>query len=661
MKRVAVDIGGTFTDLVWFDEQSQNLGRVKTLSTPDPALGLLEALDRAQVNNKEISLFLHATTLITNMIIQRSGSLIGFVTTRGFRDLLEIQTGLRPNPYDLQWEKTPPLVPRYLRREIDERVDAEGNVLIAASVTEIEATLEKLVGLGVEGVAVCFLNAYANPIHEQLVANIARKRWPDLHVSLSYEIDPRIREYARMSTTVANAYSMPLFNKYAAGLDRKIKAPHGVKFMQSSGGVMNAAAAAKAPVNLVYSGPVGGVLGGKLVGKSLERDDLITMDMGGTSFDVCVIRGGEADERDEFLVQWGIPVRTHTVDIHSIGAGGGSIIEIDAGGTLTVGPRSAGSDPGPACYGRGGTVPTVTDANVILGLIRAERFAGGDIALQRESAASALADVAEHFRVNLNDAALGAFRIVNANMAQAIREITVFKGVDPRTFTLVAFGGGGPQHAVEVAREIGIRDVIIPVFPSVFSAFGLLSADLLHSAARTVLREVHGMDVTRTENDFEELELSAKEPLLGEGVVEGLVVRRVAYMRYVGQSHELPIELSGPITPEKLYEAFEESHYVRYGTRLADPAEIVDLKVIAVGRVPSVPMPKWTGGSSKAEPKGLTATAFGEALVFERDDLCSGTVVKGRALIEEPDTATYLPEDARAEVDEHGNIRIEIG
>ncbi len=661
MKRVAVDIGGTFTDLVWFDEETKELGRTKALSTPSsPEEGLLAALSKAGIEAADIDLFLHATTLITNLIITRSGGTVGFLTTKGFRDVLEIQTGLRPNPYDLQWEKTPPLVPRHLRREIDERIDADGNVLKPPDDAEIEEVLSGLVADGVEALAICLMNSYKNPQHEQRVAEIARKRWPDLHLSVSYEIDPRIREYPRMSTTVVNAYAMPGFTRYGSTLDANIPVRHGIKFMQSSGGVVGAKQAAKAPVNLVYSGPVGGVLGGKLLGSTIGNEDLITVDMGGTSFDVCVIQNGEADEKDELFVQWGIPVRTHTVDIHSIGAGGGSIAEVDPGGALKVGPKSAGSSPGPACYGRGGELPTVTDANLLLGLIRPDRFAMGEIPLDRAAAEKAMSPIADQLGLSIEDAAKGVYRIVNSNMAQAIREITVFKGVDPRAFTMVAFGGGGAQHAVEVAREMDISSVIVPVFPSVFSALGLLSADLHNTASRTILAEVSAVDGKQLEKYFQELEESAKAPLIGEDVVEEVTARRVAYMRYLGQSHELPIELTNSLGGDALYKEFEDAHLARYGTQLGDPAEIVDLKVVAIGRITEREMSVHVSGSKSPPVKATAETAFGEAKVFDRGDLGVGATLKGPALIEEPDTTTYMPADTEASVDEYGNITIEI-
>jgi N-methylhydantoinase A len=661
MKRVAVDIGGTFTDLVWLDEKTQGFGRTKALSTRDsPEIGLLDAIDKASISPEEVDLFLHATTIITNLIITRSGGTVGFVTTAGFRDVLEIQTGLRPNPYDLQWEKTPPLVPRYLRREITERIDAQGNVLTATDGEEIKRVLEGLVGEGIEALAVCLLNSYKNPTHEQAVAAVAREYFPQIHLSLSYEIDPRIREYPRMSTTVVNAYAMPGFSRYASTLETKLPIGTGIKFMQSSGGVVGAAQAAKAPVNLVYSGPVGGVLGGKLLGRTIGNENLITIDMGGTSFDVCVVRDGEADEKDELYVQWGIPVRTHTVDIHSIGAGGGSIVEIDPGGALKVGPKSAGSNPGPACYGRGGESATVTDANLILGLVRPGQFAGGDIVLSPELARQVLEPVAKHLDLSLHEAAEGVYRIVNSNMAQAIREITVFKGVDPREFTLVAFGGGGPQHAVEVAREMGMTSIIIPVFPSVFSAFGLLSADLLNTATRTVLCPVAALDSESLRQDLRELEDVAKEPLLAEEVVEEIVIRRIGFLRYIGQSHELPIELGESFDGDTLYQAFEKAHLNRYGTQLRDPAEMVDLKVVAVGQIPKNELKMWTQGSKDPKPTGTIDTAFGQARTYDREEMGTGAEVSGPALIEERDTTTYLPADARARVDDYGNIRIQI-
>jgi N-methylhydantoinase A len=661
VKRVAVDIGGTFTDVVWYDEGAAAIGTEKAMSTADPLEGLTAALAAGGVLPGEISLFLHATTIVTNLLVERRGARVGLLTSAGFRDLLEFQSGMRPNAYDLQWERPAPLVPRRLRLEVPERLDARGRVLAAPDAAAIIDAAASLVADGVDAVAVCFLHAYANPVHEQLAARLIRERWPALHVCCSSDVDPRIREYPRISTTVVNAYALPAFSTYAQRLGERLAGHVPVRFMQSSGGVASLADAGSAPVNLIYSGPAGGVLGAIDLGRGLGLPDLITLDMGGTSTDVCVITDGQAGERDELEIDWGIPIRAQTLDISSIGAGGGSIAQIDAGGALRVGPESARGRPGPACYGLGGTKATVTDANLVLGLVREESPLGrSGIRLQAELARAALRPLADHFGLSVQETAHGVFRTVGANMAQAIREITVFQGIDPRGYTLVAFGGCGPQHAVEVAREIGIRRVIVPALPSVFSARGLLAAELVKSATRTLMCPLDELDAEQLEAELDDLEAAAGATLRDDPVVVRTASTRFASARYRGQSHELAV-LLGDLDAGVIGADFEDAHERRYGTRLGDPVEIVDLRVAVTGAVPPLPEHPWRGGRADAAPVGVAVTPGGSAAVYRRSELAAGTRIAGPALIEEADSTTYLPADATGAIDAHGHIRIDLG
>lgn len=660
VKRVGIDIGGTFTDLVWFDDATREVGKAKTLSTADPLDGLTDALGAAALEPAEIGLFLHATTIVTNLVLERKGATVGLISTRGFRDLLEIGSGLKPNPYDVQWSPVEPLVPRWLRLEIEERTLATGELLHAPDDAEIEAVLDALVGQGCDAVAICLLNAYANPAHELRVEEIARARHPALRISRSSEIDPRMREYARASTTVVNAYALPAFSSYAERLHDGLGLGTEIRFMQSSGGVVGVDEAAKAPVNLVYSGPAGGVLAARRLGRGAGLPHLITLDAGGTSSDVCVIRDERAGDRDELELEFGIPIRTQTLDISAIGAGGGSIAHVDAGGVLAVGPESARSTPGPASYGLGGTRPTVTDANLVLGLLREDSLLGrSGIRLDRGRAVAALEPLAAHFGLSVVETARGVYRTVNANMAQAIREITVFQGIDPREHALVAFGGCGPQHAAEVARDVGMRDVVVPWMPSVFSALGLLGASLGTSESRTLLADLDAQGVADAAALLEDLEARAAAPLHGDPVVEDIVITRVGYLRYVGQSHELAVPLT-TLDADVIRSAFEDAHEQRYSTRLGDPVEIVDLRVTAIGVVAEPPPPVWEGGRSDPAPVAMAETADGPTPVFARDDLAAGVSLSGPALVEESDSTTSIPSDAEAVIDEHANIRITL-
>jgi len=484
MKRVGVDIGGTFTDLVVLDEETGALERIKTLTTPRaPEDGFLKAVAEGQVGLDDVSHFLHGTTLVTNLIIERTGAKLGLITTEGFRDVLEIQRSYRSDLYDLQWDKPKALVPRHLRLTINERIGADGTILREVNADQAREIVRRLLNEGVEAIAVCLLNAYANPINEQTVARIIQEMAPRIALSLSSEVDPRIREYERVSTTVLNAYAMPRMHLYMSRLERALKRNEGIKYMHSGGGVIPSATAERFPIQLLYSGPAAGVLAGRFLASTLGVPNLCTIDMGGTSLDVCLIRDGEPDSRDTIEVEWGIPARTQSIDIHSIGAGGGSIVWFDAGGALRVGPESAGSDPGPACYGRGGVRPTVTDANLILGILNPAGLLGGKLRLDRTQADAALLPIADKFGVSVEKAAAGIYRIVTANLAEAIRDVTVKRGTDPRDFVLVAFGGAGGQHAAAVAREMEMKGAIFPRNASTFSAFGLLTADLKNSVA----------------------------------------------------------------------------------------------------------------------------------------------------------------------------------
>jgi N-methylhydantoinase A len=665
MKRVGVDIGGTFTDLVVFDEVTGALERTKTLTTPRaPEDGFLKAVADIKVNAEEVSHFLHGTTLVTNLIIERTGAKLGLITTKGFRDVLEIQRSYRDELYNLQWDKPKALVPRRLRLTIDERIAADGTVLRPADPEETRAIVAHLLGEGVEAIAVCFINAYANPANEQAVARIVQEMAPRLALSLSSEVDPRIREYERVSTTVLNAYAMPRMHRYMSRLDQALPRDDGIKYMHSGGGVIPGATAERFPIQLLYSGPAGGVLAGRFLAAALGEPNVCTIDMGGTSLDVCLIRDGEPDSRDTIEVEWGIPARTQSIDIHSIGAGGGSIVWFDAGGALRVGPESAGSDPGPACYCRGGTRPTVTDANLLLGILNPEGLLGGRLRLDPDRAALAFREIAERFAVNVEQAAAGVYRIVTANLAEAIREVTVKRGTDPRDFALVAFGGAGGQHAAAVAREMEMKGAIFPRNASTFSAFGLLTADLKNTLAKSLMVPLTRASAETIEADFHELVGRARRFLdESESGLERVYADRWADIRYVGQSHEVAV----PINPQRVdlntvYADFERLHQRLYGTKLADPAEIVNIRVTVIGQVPRLKAKPFVPTEIRTVPSGERRTAFTDRPVpiFWRDSLPPGWRHAGPCLIEEVDSVIYIP-DGAAEIDAYGSIRLTWG
>jgi N-methylhydantoinase A len=657
---VGVDIGGTFTDLVVLDEETGDITRVKTLTTArSPEDGFLKAVSDAKVRIDEVSHFLHGTTLVTNLIIERTGAKLGLITTEGFRDVLEIQRSYRPDLYDLQWDKPKALVPRHLRLTVKERVGANGAVIEEVDVKQARAVVRQLLDEGVEAICVCLLNAYANPGNEQKIGEVVQELAPNIALSLSSEVDPRIREYERVSTTVLNAYSMPRMHLYMSRLERALNRNEGIKYMHSGGGVIPSAVAERFPIQLLYSGPAAGVLAGRFLATTSGMSNLCTMDMGGTSLDVCLIREGEPDSRDTIEVEWGIPARTQSIDIHSIGAGGGSIISFDSGGALRIGPESAGSDPGPACYGRGGVRPTVTDANLILGIINPEGLLGGKLRLDRKRADAAMGPIAEKFGMTVEEAAVGVYRIVTADLAEAIREVTVKRGTDPRDFNLVAFGGAGGQHAAAVFREMEMKGAIFPRNASTFSAFGLLTANLKNSAARSLMVPLAEASEQSIEEDFRRLESSART-FLDKDVsgIERVYADRWADVRYLGQSHEVAV----PIDPARIdlnaiFSDFEMLHERLYGTRLRDAAEIVNIKVTITGQVTQLEARPFQPDTVNTKPIGDRAMGFAEKRVpiFWRDGLPPGWRHEGTCLIEEVDSVIYIP-DGLVEVDQYGSV-----
>jgi N-methylhydantoinase A len=661
MHRVGVDIGGTFTDLVVYDEGSRSLRRMKARTVPSaPEEGLLEACREAGVDLDAISYFMHATTLVTNLVLTRTGSTVGLLTTRGFRDVLEIGRVYRDQLYNLQWEKPRPFAPRHLIEEVSEQIDAEGNVLEPLDERDVEAAIKRLLTAGVEALAVCLFNSYVNGEHERAIGEIAHWIAPELPISLSSEIDPRIREYQRTSTTVLNAYAMPRTRGYIERLDSALRVP--VRYMHSGGGIVPSTEARARPIILVASGPAAGVLASRYIGQKSEIGDLITMDVGGTSCDISVLRSGEPEMVDEVEVEWGIPVRTQAIDVASVGAGGGSIAWVDEGGTLRVGPLSAGADPGPACYGRGGAQPTATDANLVLGILDPGNFLGGRLQVFPDRSREALGPIAEHFDVSVEEAALGVFRLLNANMAQGILEATVKRGIDPREFTLLSYGGAGGQSALAVAEEVGIERVLVPPNPSVLSAFGLLTADLKNTATQTHLVPLDSLSIPDLQKQLRELAQIASGFLVGEETsILGVEYEQVLDVRYVGQSTEVAVPLphGSPPDPGSIYSAFERLHSIRYGTRLGDPAEVVNVRVTAIGKVP----PLETHHDGVRTGAGLRAKStrplnlLGRSVpVYDREELLPGMGIDHPCIIEEIDSTLLLLEGWSARTDEHGNV-----
>lgn len=662
MKRVGIDIGGTFTDIVIYDEATHALERFKVLSTPHaPEEGILGALGEAGLSTDEIVHLVHGTTLVTNLIIERKGGRVGLITTRGFRDVLEIMRATRERPYDLQWRQPQPLVPRHLRLEVTERIDARGEVVIPLNEADVEAAARQLLAEGVDALAVCFLHAYANPAHEERARTIIQRLGVNISVSISAEVCCEIREYERTSTTVLNSYAMPRVDKYIGRLDDALRTRHGIKYMNSEGGLMPSQEARRLPMTLCLSGPAGGVLAGQLLGRTVGLPNLITMDMGGTSLDVCVIRDGAPQLTSTLYVQWGIPIRTPAIDVKTIGAGGGSIVWIDEGGAVQVGPQSAGANPGPACYARGGTECTVTDANMILGILNQDCFLGGKLRVDPQRSFDAIAPIAAHLKVSPVEAAEGIYRIVNANIAAAIRQVTVEKGIDPRGFTLVAFGGAGGQHAVPIAQEIGIRQVLLPNLPSVFSAFGMINANMRHSRSRTLMAPLSDAALEEARAVFAEVEREIVASLDKEEAVTAIELVRTADLRYRKQAHEISIELRPGDTAAAVYSRFENRHRELYGTALGHEVVIVTLRTTVIGVMPGIRLEQKEMSVQGQAPvrRHSRVHPHPERLpVLQRPDLKAGMNLPVSCLIEEIDSVHYITPGCRASVDEWLNIRV---
>ena len=682
--RLAIDIGGTFTDATLIDEETGEVSIAKVLTTPsDPSEGFMQAAERALaeggVEAGEVTFVVHATTVATNAIIEGKIARSGFVTTDGFRDLLEIARQVRPTLYDTQFEKAKPLVPRDRAVVVAERLGPKGEVLRPLeddSVREAAAILRRE---EVESVAVCLLHAYVNSEHEQRVGEILAEELPDVPVSLSSEVAPEFREYLRASTTVINAVIRPVVERYLQGIEARL-AQAGVQakllVMQSSGGIFGSDAAAVRPVFMVESGPAAGVIASAHLGETLGRPDILSFDMGGTTAKVGLIQDGRPSVTKDYNVGGhagagiggmslsGYPVRTPVVDLVEIGAGGGSIAWVDSGGLLRVGPQSAGADPGPVCYRRGGVEPTVTDANVVLGRLNPQYFLGGEIGLDVEGAARAIEErCAEPLGLSLTEAANGIVEIANAAMVNALHLISVQRGYDPRDFVLVGFGGAGPVHANALARDAEMPTLLIPRSPGIFSATGLLTTDLKRDTATTIMRRLDDLDDDEVAATFARLEETGREELEREGLgEESIEFLRQIDLRYVGQSFELTIPAG-----DDLRERFHAEHDRTYGfSAPAEPVEVVSLRLTSIGRI-AKPPPRRLEPGEAPEPKERRPVYFAEAgeyvdcPIFDRYALGAGVSLAGPAVVEEFDSTTVVHPGFALRVDEVGNLIIERG
>jgi N-methylhydantoinase A len=679
--RVATDIGGTFTDLVLLDERSDRVGTAKVDSTPpDFERGVIHVMHKASIDPASVQFFVHGTTVIINAITERKGAKTGLITTKGFRDVLEIGRANRPDIYNLYYTKPKPFVPRYLRKEVTERVNYKGEVLTPLDEDEVRRVIEELKAEGVEAVAVCFLHSYANPTHEIRCGQLIRELWPEVSVTLSHEITKEWREYERTSTAVLNSYVKPIAERYLNLLERELReegVPGSLYLMQSSGGTATFAAAKRSPIAVVESGPAGGVLGAQALGELLGEENLIPFDMGGTTAKCTLIEKGQVKVTTEYRIERtrtspGYPIKTPVVDIVEIGAGGGSIAWLDEVGSLHVGPKSAGAQPGPACYGRGGEDPTVTDANVLVGRINPDYFLGGEIALDVERARQAMTKIADPLGVDVEEAALGVIRLANANMVNALKLVSLYRGYDPRDFTLVAFGGAGPMHAAALAMELGVKRVLIPQNPGVFSAWGMLVTDLRYDIVQTRIGRLDQTHVDDLDALWRQLESEALQHFQAEGLsADRVIFQRHADMRYSGQEHTVKVPFpAGAVTDEALRQVAERFHALHeqyYTFRLDSPIEFVNLHLSAFGRVEKAKVPKLNASGTPEEAlKGHREVHWDEhgrqrTPIYERSRLGAGANVQGPAIVEEADSTTVVFPGQILTVDEYGNLVIERG
>jgi len=676
---IGVDVGGTFTDLFLFDEAARSFRTAKVPSNRgNEAAGFMQGLG-VLGHIESFGSIVHGTTVGTNTLLERRGPRIGVITTRGFRDVLEMRRRDRRRTWGL-WGEFVPIADRDLRLEVDERTLADGSIRTHVDKDAVRAAAEVLRRRGAEALAIIFINAYANSENERSALEVVRAMWPNEHVSASHQVLPEIREFERASTTALNAYLQPVVGNYLAKLEGDL-AEHGFSgafhIVQSNGGVMSTATARRLPVRTALSGPAAGVIAAAAIARATGYDNVITCDLGGTSFDVSVVAGGKPSLAAQTVVDFGLVIRTPMIEITTIGAGGGSIASVDRGGLLQVGPESAGSVPGPACYGQGNERPTLTDAHVVLGRINATRPIGGKLSqLDLDAAKRAiLAHVGQPLKLDLMQAAEAIVRVADARMAGAIRLVSIERGHDPAKFAAMPFGGGGALHVGALIKDIGLKCAVVPRFPGVTSALGCVIADLRHDQVQTVNLTVDGLDAAALDARM----MAAGETARAVVAAAGIVVDRidVSYeldMHYLGQTHTvavpLPVTLahgSTGITEAVVRVAFDQAYAATFGRLLPGiPVSIVSLRTAAIGRRPAFDLTAFAPGPDASMEKAdrgkrpvWFAGAWHETPVWSRLDLPAGAVIEAPAVLEQPDATIYIDPGLRGRVDGLGNVIVE--
>ena len=660
--KVAIDIGGTFTDLVYIDSSGMTKTE-KVLSTPPKLVnGILSTLDAAGISPKDVSLFVHGTTQGLNAILERKGAKVALITTKGFRDTYIISRGNRVDMYNLHFKKPEPLISRGDIFELEERVQASGQILTKLNTENLEKITEEIKTKGYKSVAICLIHSYINSSHEKIVKDFLHKELPGVSISASYDVSPEWREYERTSTTVMSAYISPIMDAYLSDLEgelqkRGMKNP--VYITSSSGGVISASHARTLAARTIFSGPVGGAVGARQLSRDLNLDNVIAADIGGTSFDVSIVRDGNLSVNSEFELA-GLPIIAPAVDVNTVGAGGGSLVTTDAAGRLKVGPQSAGALPGPICYGRGGTTPTVTDANVLLGRIPNVDFFGGDLSETIELVQRAFSNLGEKFGLNGKQTAEQSLEIINYRMAEAIRELTVERGLDPRGFTLCMFGGAGGLHATAIAEELQIKKILIPRFPGNFSAWGMLQSGIRHDVVRSYFKkldEIHD----GFEDAMKILENELKELATSESLdMKNMITSYSLDLRYTGQEYSMTIPIDRDLNRDTIHADFNTSYMARYGhSNNDDEIEIVCIRGATTFA--------WSKTASKYESNSISDSKVANVKTYFRSELIDCEVwhrdslpqlLNGPAIIIESTGTTFIPPDWSIAVIENGHLLI---
>ena len=674
MKRLAVDTGGTFTDIVYIDDDTMQVMVDKVSTTPqDLGQGVLEAIGKLELDMAEIALFIHGTTAGLNTIAQHKGAKVGLITTEGFTDVLEMTRSSRKDIYNYLWKKPKPLVPRNLRRGVRERMTYQGEILERLDEEETRNISAKLKEEDVEAIAVCFLHAYANPENEKRAGEIISQVWPEVSVSLSHQVAREIGENIRENTTVISAYMGKAITGYISRLNKNVKKMgfDGQLLILGPNGVLGIESAKENPLYSLASGPVGGAAGASHLASLCGIKNAVTMDVGGTSFDVSIIKDGANLERHDAELL-GYPVLLAGIEIRSIGAGGGSIARVDEAGLLMVGPESAGANPGPMAYGRGGEEPTITDAALVNGLINPEYFIGGEVTLDVELAKKGISDIGEKLGLSLHEAADGILTVAGNNMTTATTEILIGQGYDPRDFTIMAYGGGGGLFAGRIAKDMSISRIVIPLSPGVFSARGILTMNLVHMYTQAHACTMDRLNIKELEDIYRNMENSARETLATEGMSEdNIEYTRSLDMGYESQHYYIETPVPGDklsIESKKIIgDAFEKLHEAKYGHRVDAPLAVTNVRLKATGKIKDVPVTEIEQGKEipqdaiKAKRQVYLEGGFVDADIYERDRLLCGNVITGPAIVEEPfHTAVVMPGQT-LELDRFGNLIIHSG